>query len=439
MGFQGPKAQEWFQRAEKVIPYGVNSNFRYWGKDDTLVLKGGEGAYVWDTDDKKYIDYRLGFGPVILGHAHPAVIERVQEALSHGNVFAMTTIYEVSLCERIVRMCNVDKVRITNTGSEATMHALRIARARTGREKYIKFEGTYHGQADYFMYSSSFTPVSTLGTSYNPTPVPTTSGIPRVLNEYIYCLPFNDAEKLEELIEAKWHDLAAVFVEPMIGNLSGMMPKPGFLEKIRELCDKYGIMMIMDEVKTGFRIANGGAQEYFGVQADLVTYAKAMGNGFPVAAFAGKEDIMMTIEPGHVAHGGTYSGQTVGAAAADATLELMENNPVIDTIFTQGQSLIDGIEEILGRADLPFCVTGVPSMFGIVLGTEEAPADYRSYISAADLDLYVKLWREWVQRGVMPAHFGQEPWYMSYSHGDEIVADTLTAFEDAVKTVKKAN
>jgi len=270
---QGKETSALFKKAKAVIPYGVNSNFRYWGDDDTLVVTRGEGTYIWDADGKRYIDYRLGFGPIILGHAYPAVVKRVQEAIQNGTIFAWTTPNEIELCERITRMCNVDKVRLTNTGTgtEATMHALRIARAYTGREKFIKFEGQYHGMADYFMFSTASSHPKSLGFRRSPVNAPVTSGIPKDIVQYIINLPFNDFERLEETIEAKWGDIAAVFIEPILGNAAGILPQPGFFEKIRELCDKYGIMMIFDEVKTGFRLANGGAQEYFNIQADLVT------------------------------------------------------------------------------------------------------------------------------------------------------------------------
>ena len=335
------------------MPYGVNSNFRYWGDDDTLVVSRGEGPYVYDADDKRYIDYRLGFGPIILGHGYPEVVKKVQDAIEGGSVFAWTTPYEIELCERIIKMCKVDKVRLTNSGTEATMHALRIARAHTGREKFIKFEGQYHGMLDYFMFSTASAAPGSLGSKRSPVNSPATSGIPKGITEYVINLPFNDFERLEETIDAKWGDIAAVFVEPILGNAASIMPKPGFLEKIRELCDKYGIVMVFDEVKTGFRIANGGAQEYFKVQADLVTYAKALGNGFPIAAIAGKEKVMMTIQPGAMAHGGTYSGNVVGAAAGIATLELLEKEPVIDTINKRGEALMKGIRDILTEVDIP--------------------------------------------------------------------------------------
>jgi len=408
MGIQGKKTSELFQKAKKVMPYGVNSNFRYWGDDDTLIATRGEGTYVWDADGKRYIDYRLGFGPIILGHSHPTVVKRVQEAIQDGTIFAWTTPYEIDLCERITRMCKVDKVRLTNTGTEATMHALRIARAHTGREKFIKFEGQYHGMADYFMFSTASANPDALGSKLSPINVQATSGIPKGINQYVINLPFNDFERLEETIAAQWGDIAAIFVEPMLGNAAGIMPKPGYLEKMRELCDKYGIVLVFDEVKTGFRMANGGAQEYFNIQADLLTYAKSMGNGFPIAAIAGKEDVMMTIQPGAMAHGGTYSGNVVGTVAAIATLEILEAEPIIENIYKRGQALMDGIGDILTEAGIRHALPGVPSMFGIVLGVEQEPSDFRDYFKG-DGELYENLALELIQRGVQPDGDAREP------------------------------
>ena len=434
MGIQGDKTKSIFRKAKKFIPHGVNSNFRYWGDDNTLVISRGEGTYVWDEDGKKYIDYRLGFGPVILGHAYPAVVERVQEALKMGNVFAWTTPLEISVAERLARMCNVDKVRLTNTGTEATFHALRIARAHTAREKFIKFEGQYHGMIDYFMFGTASANEDTLGSLGSGNTAPNSLGIPKDIKNYVINLPFNNFEMLEETIEREWEDLAAIFIEPMLGNCASIMPKPGFLEKMRELCDKYGIVMVFDEVKTGFRIANGGAQEYFGIQADLVTYAKAMGNGFPVAAIAGKEDVMMTIQPGSMAHGGTYSGNVVGVAAADATLEILETQPVIQTINKRGKALMKGIDEILSEAGIPHFVTGVPSMFGLFLGKDQEPDDFRDYLKG-DGDLYEKIGMELIRRGVQPDADGREPWFLCYALSEGDVDETLNIFNDSVNAV----
>jgi glutamate-1-semialdehyde 2,1-aminomutase len=435
MSIQGKKTSELFQQAKAVMPYGVNSNFRYWGDDDTLIITRGEGTYVWDADGKRYIDYRLGFGPIILGHSHPVVVKRVQDAIQDGTIFAWTTPYEIDLCERITRMCKVDKVRLTNTGTEATMHALRIARAHTGREKFIKFEGQYHGMADYFMFSTASANPTTLGSKRSPINVPVTSGIPKGINQYVINLPYNDFERLEETLTAQWGDIAAIFVEPMLGNAAGIMPKPGYLEKMRELCNTYGIVLVFDEVKTGFRMANGGAQEYFNIQADLVTYAKCMGNGFPIAAIAGKEDVMMTIQPGAMAHGGTYSGNVVGTVAAIATLELLEAEPIIETINNRGQALMTGIGEILTEADIPHALPGVPSMFGIVLGVELEPHDFREYFKS-DGELYENLALELIQRGVQPDGDAREPWFLCAALSEEDVNETLNVFNDSLKAAK---
>lgn len=436
MGLQGKNTKASYEKAKKLIPHGVNSNFRFWGDDDTLIVSHGEGAYVWDLDGKRYIDYRLGFGPIILGHGYPAVVERVGEAIKGGVTFAWTTSLEIQVCERLTRMCHVDKVRLTNTGSEATMHALRIARAYTGREKFIKFEGHYHGQCDYFMFSTASSSPAALGSRRAPIRAPVTSGIPTGITQYVIVLPFNDLEMLEETIEAQWGDLAAVFIEPLMGNCAGIVGKPEFIKKLRELCDKFGIMLVFDEVKTGFRIAKGGAQEFFDVRADLVTYAKAMGNGFPIAAIAGKENVMMVIEPGAMAHGGTYSGNVVGTAAADATLEILENEPVFETIQQRGKALMKGIDDILAEAGLPHVVTGVPSMFGISLGSAKAPQEYRDY-HKGDTELYEKISLELNRRGVQPDSDGREPWFLCYALSNEDVGETLNIFNDSVKAAMR--
>ena len=425
-----------FQKAKQFIPHGVNSNFRYWGDEDTLVVTRGEGACIWDADENRYIDYRLAFGPIILGHGYPPVVERVAEAIRDGTLFAWTVPLEIRVAERMARMTGVDKVRLGNTGTEVTMHALRIARGYTGRERFIKFEGQYHGMHDYVLFSTAGAPAGSLGSRRSPINVQMSSGIPEGIRHYVINLPFNDFERLEETVEAHWHELAAIMVEPLLGNAAGILPKPGWLEKIRELCDRYGIVLIFDEVKTGFRIANGGGQEYFGVQADLATYAKAMGNGFPIAAIGGKEEVMGVIGYGQVAHGGTYTGNVVGVAAADATLEILETQPIIETIFQRGQQLMDGIDDILTRADIPHCVIGLPPIFGLLLGTDEEPTDFRDYCGGDD-ELYERLAMALIERGVMPDSDGREPWFLCYSHGEQEIAETLTVFEEAVKDVKR--
>jgi glutamate-1-semialdehyde 2,1-aminomutase len=418
------------------MPRGVNSNFRYWSDRDTLVVTRGEGACIWDADENRYVDYRLGFGPIILGHAYPPVVERVSRAMRDGTIFAWTTPLEIEVTERIARMTGLDRVRLGNTGTEVTMHALRMARAYTGRERFVKFEGQYHGMYDYALFSIPSTPVSALGSRRSPINVPGSSGIPHAIGQYVINLPYNDLERLEEVVEAHWHELAAIMVEPLLGNAAAIMPRPGWLERIRELCDRYGIVLIYDEVKTGFRIARGGAQEYFGVPADLVTYAKAMGNGFPVAALGGRATVMNLLEEGGVAQGGTYAGNAVGAAAANATLEILETQPILERIFERGQTLMDGIEDILTAAGIPHAMMGVPSLFGFALGVEQEPYDFRDYMRS-DTALYESLMMELVERGVLPDCDGCEPWFLCYRHEAEEIAETLSVFEEAVRSVKR--
>ncbi|MGL4650875.1 MAG: guanitoxin biosynthesis PLP-dependent transaminase GntE [Caldilineaceae bacterium] len=421
-----------FNEAKKYIPYGVNSNFRYWGDEHTPIIHRGEGAHIWDADDNRFVDYRLGFGPIILGHAYPAVTRRVTEAIQSGVLFAATTPVEIELARRFTRMTGMDKVRLSNTGTEANMHALRIARAYTGREKFIKFEGNYHGNFDYVMFSGPTTNAELLGPRGKPHRVRATEGLPLAVRNYLISLPYNDTELLEKAFAEHGEELAAVLVEPIMGNVAGISAQLPWLQTMRRLCTEHGVVLIFDEVKTGFRIARGGAQEYFGVKADLAAYAKAMGNGFPVSAVAGREAVMAVVEPGRVAHGGTYCGNVVAAAAAAATLEILEEQPVIETIFARGRTLMEGIGSLLRTRGLPHVVSGVPSMFSLLLGGEEAPTDYRSY-ARFDAELFGKLGSALIAHGVLVDDDPREPWFLSYSHDEAIVAETLGKFEDALK------
>ena len=435
MKTQGDKARQIFRRALDVFPYGVNSNFRYWGDDDTVIIKKGKGAYIWDADDKQYVDYRLAFGPMILGHADDRVVNHVTEVIKDGTLYAFTSPHEVEAGERIKRLTGVDKLRLSNTGTEATMHAIRIARAYTGREKILKFEGQYHGAHDYVLFSTANSSVAEMGSRDNPNLVPVSTGVPSAIRDLLVVVPYNDLERIEEAVEKQKDEIAAIIVEPVLGNVAGIIPIPGFLEKLRELCDRHGIVLIFDEVKTGFRLANGGAQEYFNVKADLVTFAKSLGNGFPVAAIGGKEEVMMTINPGKMIHTGTYNGNVVGAAAAVATLKVLEEEPVMEKVFAAGRKLMTGIDEILTRQGIPHIMTGTPPMFGYALGTDVPPRDVRDY-SLQDHDLYEKISHGLIERGQFPETDGREPWFMCAAHTDEITDTTLEAFEDSVKAAK---
>jgi glutamate-1-semialdehyde 2,1-aminomutase len=428
------RTHQLFAKAKQYIPYGVNSNFRYWGDENTPILTRGAGAYIWDADDNRYIDYRLGFGPIILGHAYPEVTRRVAEAIQNGVLFAATTPIEIELAERFTRMTGMDKVRLSNTGTEANMHALRIARAYTGREKFIKFEGNYHGNFDYVMFSGPTAKAELLGPRNHPHRLRATEGMPVAIRNYMISLPYNDIELLERAMVEHSDELAAVIVEPIMGNVACILPDPAWLRRVRELCDEFDIVLIFDEVKTGFRLAPGGAQQYFGVKADLAAYAKAMGNGFPVSAVAGREEIMAVVEPGRVAHGGTYCGNVVAATAAAATLEIIETQPVIETIFANGRRLIDGIHTILRQVGAPHVISGVPSMFSVLLGKDEPPTDYRSY-AEFDSELFGLFGAELIRRGVLIDDDPREPWFLSFSHDAAVIDESLNLIEDAAKAV----
>lgn len=427
------RSAELLKRAMAAMPLGVSSNFRYWGDEATLFIQGASGPHMWDLDGNRYIDYRLAFGPVILGHAHPEVDENVAEAMRGGVVFAMSTEREVAVAERMKAMVpGLERVRFANSGTEATMHAVRVARAYTGRDKIIKFEGQYHGMYDYVLWSTYPPDASVMGSRRDPIPVAASSGMPAPVRDLVITLPYNDPEILERTFKENWSDVACILVEPGLGNCASVEPQPGFLEQIRSLCDEYGVVYIMDEVKTGFRVAPGGAQELYGVQGDLATFAKSMGNGYPVAAFGGKAEVMEVVGKG-VAHGGTYTGNSVGMAAAEKTLEIIAETDALARVADHGKKLIRGISDVLEAHDVPFVITGHPSMFGLVFA-EGTPKDLRDWL-ASDHGFYERLAESLFDRGVMPDLDPREPWFISAAHSDTEVEQVLTAFEEAVEEV----
>ena len=428
----GEKTRKMFRRAQNCMASGVTSNYRFWGDDKSLVLKEGKGAYVWDQDDSKYLDYRLGFGPVILGHGFPSVIEKVTQALTMGNVFAMTHEYEIEAAERIKKLTGVDLIRYATSGTEATMHAIRIARAFTGRDKIIKFEGTYHGLHDYVLWGN-WPPFEAAGFRNSPVPITQGSGIPRAIGDLVILVPFNDEALLEQKVKANWGDVACILVEPVMGNCASIMPKDGYLEFIRDLCDQHGIVLIFDEVKTGFRIAKGGAQEFFNVKADLVTYAKALGNGFPIAAIGGKKDMMEGLLYSNILQGGTYAGNAVATAAACATLDEIEMG-ALDFVKAHGRKLKAGINKILQERGIPGFVQGPSAMPAVVLSEKEAIYEFRD-MAAADTASYKNIIWELLKKGVMPDTGVHEPWFISASHTDGDAEFALEAFDEALKEV----
>jgi len=421
-------------RAFKVMPLGVNSNFRFWGEGITPYMQKAKGAYLWDADGNKYIDYRMAFGPIILGHAYDEVNEKVKQEIDLGTMSAMTYELEIETAEKFIKMCpNVEMLRFACSGTEATMHAIRVARAYTGRERIVKFEGMYHGFQDYTLWST-YAPTEAYGNKGNPISVPSSSGIPRLLSELVTTLPFNNPEVMEKILKSIGEQVAAIIVEPCMGNCGAILPQKDFLQFIRRQCDKYGIVMILDEVKTGFRIANGGAQEYYRLKPDLATYAKAFANGFPLAAFGGKKEIMSIIGQG-VSQGGTFTNNKPGVAAAWTTLTILQREPVIKTIEKRGNRLMDGIGKIFSEASIPFCMNGYPAMFSFAIGMDKV-TDQRTW-NGSDKKYYLDLTEAMIERGVMPDYDPREPWFLCYSHSEDDIDTTLEVVRETVKVVKR--
>ncbi|MCG3209982.1 MAG: Glutamate-1-semialdehyde 2,1-aminomutase [Anaerolineae bacterium] len=430
------KAQHIFDRAMKVLAKGVSSNFRYWGPEATPVLARGKGARVWDADGNEFIDYRLGWGPIILGHADDRVNEAVRMAIDNGTTFAATTELEVTVAEKLVAMIpGMEMLRFTNTGTESTMHALRVARAFTGREKFIKFEGAYHGAHDYALFSTASSPIAAMGSRTSPIPVQNGSGIPRGIREYVITVPFNNVEHVERVLKSQGSNIAAMLLEPCLGNIAGLEPDPDLLPQLRKLCDEYGIVLIFDEVKTGFRLSNAGARDTYGVIPDLSTYAKSLGNGFPVAAFGGKREIMDIIGPGSVTHAGTFGANGVAMAAANAVLDTLAEKPVLADLARRGQRLKSGLDEVLSEYGVSHQMSGHPNMQGFLI-TEKPITDVRG-LAHHDAAMYAAILDNLYQLGVWAEDDAREPWFLSVAHTDEIIDETLNKFEDAVKLAVK--
>ena len=428
-------SQPIFDRALNVLAQGVSSNFRYWGPNDTPVIAKGKGAHVWDADGNKFVDYRLGWGPINIGHGDERVNNAVSEEIQNGTTFAATTELEVEVAEKIVSMVpEMELLRFTNTGTEATMHALRVARGFTGKEKFIKFEGQYHGAHDYVLFSTASSPISGMGPRDTPTPVQSGIGIPAKIREYVIMLPFNDFDAVEKAVKEAHGKIAAMMIEPCLGNIAGLEPLDGYLAHLRKLCDEYGIIMIFDEVKTGFRLSNGGARETYNVIPDISTYAKSLGNGYPVAAFGGKKDVMSIIGSGKVTHAGTFGANGCSMAATKAVLNILDETPVLENLAKRGMRLKSGLDKVLTEADIPHQMSGHPTMQGFLL-TETPITDVRGLAHHND-EMYGNIMEQMYENGVWAEEDAREPWFLCEAHTDEIIDETLNTFEDAVKTVK---
>jgi len=421
------RSHEHFQRAVKRLPLGVASNFRYWGEDRTIYVKSGRGARIVDLDDNIYVDYRMGYGPAILGYADPRVDEAARAGMEVGGVFALSTERELSVAERISRMVPAaELVRFSNSGTEAVMAALRLARAYTGRDDYVILEGSYHGLFDAAMW---YTPMDKWSQVGDPQVQPYSEGIPLSTRSFAHFVQANDANQLEDVFKRHAGRIACLLIEPIMGNCLGIAAEPEYLRAARALCDQYGVVLIIDEVKTGFRVARGGVQELYGVQADLCTFAKAVANGYPISVLAGRAAIMRKIGKG-VAHGGTYTAHSVSLAAADKTLEILEHTDALERVAQYGTRLRQGMHAVLSARGIPHSFVGHPSMSGLYFA-HDPPRTYRDW-KGSDYAFYDATARVLHDQGVLCEPDSREPWFVSAAHDDGCLKDTLAGFEVAI-------
>tara|TARA_Y100001001_G_C7984323_1_gene300592 strand:- start:40 stop:1350 length:1311 start_codon:yes stop_codon:yes gene_type:complete len=413
------------QRAAKVLPQGSLGNLNY-----DLIVNRGSGSHIWDESGNEYIDYLLGSGPMIVGHANPSVMEAVLNQLSSGTTFFATNEKAVELAEEIVRAVPcADKVRFCSTGSEATLYAMRAARSFTKKDKILKFEGGFHGMNDYALMSMS--PSKLLD---YPQAEPDTAGIPKSLQSEMLIAPFNDLETTSAIIDRYSDELAGVIVEPFQRLLA---PKQGFLEGLREITSHYEIPLIFDEVVTGFRFSYGGAQDYYGVVPDICTLGKAIAGGFPLTAVAGRDEIMTHFDSdkvgkeGFMPHIGTLNGNPVACAAGLATLDILKQDGVYEGIFDTGRKVMEGLQNILDNSEIPGKVVGEPILFDVFFTTEEV-YDYRSTLKA-DSQRFSRFNQLLLERGVLK---GSPKFYFSTEHDDKDVERTLAAFGEVIDIMR---
>jgi len=424
------KSHELYQKALSLMPGGVNSPvraFRAVGGDPVFIARG-KGSCIADVEGRNYIDYVLSWGPLIVGHCHPEVVEALARAIETGTSFGACTPAEVELAERIREAYpSIERVRLVNSGTEATLSALRVARAATGRDKILKFEGCYHGHGDSLLVKAG-SGVATLG-------LPDSPGVPRALAELTITVPFNDAAALEEAFRIHDHQLAAVIVEPVVGNSGCLPPQAGFLEKLRRLTTGQGTVLILDEVMTGFRVAYGGAQELFGIQPDLTTLGKIIGGGLPVGAYGGKASLMDWVAPaGPVYQAGTLSGNPLAVAAGLRTLEILRRPGTYERLEMISNRLASGLAAAAATAGVPLTVNRVGSMFTCFF-TRNAVTDYAS-AKKSDTGRFARFFRALLERGVYfpPSQF--EAAFVSTAHSEADVTVTLEAAAEAFEEIQ---
>ncbi|HEX5412691.1 MAG TPA: glutamate-1-semialdehyde 2,1-aminomutase [Terriglobia bacterium] len=424
------KSEDLFDRAVQLMPGGVNSPVRAFRAvgGTPVFMESGRGSHVKDVDGNEYVDFVLSWGPLILGHCHPEVTKELAAVLGTGTSFGASTEGEIALAEEITRAFpSIERVRLVNSGTEAILSAVRLARAATRRDRLLKFEGCYHGHSDSLLVRAG-SGVATLG-------LPDSPGVPAALAELTITIPFNDFEALESAFDWHRNQLAAVLVEPVAGNMGVVPPKPEFLMRLRSLTEEHGTVLIFDEVITGFRVAYGGAQQLYGIQADLTTLGKVIGGGLPVGAYGGKACLMDLVAPsGPVYQAGTLSGNPLAVAAGTKTLELLRRHGTYDRLEVLGKKLATGLEEQASQARIPITVNRMGSMLTAFFN----PGPVTDYASAkkSDSGMFASFFRELLERGVYfpPSQF--ESLFVSTAHTEEDIEWAIRAAGEALRAAR---
>jgi glutamate-1-semialdehyde 2,1-aminomutase len=441
MGFSTENSRALFERALQALVEGGSSPSRgpaNYG-EYLLFIERGEGAYIYDVDGNRYVDWMMAYGALPLGHAHPRIVEAVTEAISTGSLFAAATRIEVEVAELIQKMVPcAERVRFANTGTEAAMAAIRLARGYTGKPKFIKFEGHYHGWFDDFLVNAHPHPITSLGHPHDPIKIADSSGLNRRALEDTIVLPWNNLDAVERAIETYRGQIAAVITEGIMGNMGVIPPEPGFLIGLREITEREGILLILDETVTGFRIAPGGCGEYYGIEPDLATFGKALGAGLPVAAFAGKAEIMKALEWGGVLHYGTQNASRVGMYAARANLlELMKDGgEAFKKMWGIAETLTRGLARIFQERGTPAIVQGVGPMFQIFFTNQTKIVDYRAFCAYVDRSKFQHFALALHKHGVYISPSSGLHSVVSLAHSEEEVASMLEAVRKALDDVK---
>ncbi|WP_243042242.1 glutamate-1-semialdehyde 2,1-aminomutase [Dyella sedimenti] len=421
---------ELFQRAQQLMPGGVNSPVRAFKSvgGEPFFTARADGAYLWDVEGRRYIDYVGSWGPMIVGHNHPHVREAVERAVKDGLSYGTPCPAEVIMAETIVRLIpSIDMVRMVNSGTEATMSAIRLARGATQRSLIVKFEGCYHGHGDSFLVKAG-SGALTFG-------VPTSPGVPKANADLTLTLPYNDLEAAARLFDEHGHDIAGLIIEPVAGNMNCILPKEGYLQGLRELCTRHGTLLIFDEVMTGFRVALGGAQAHYGVTPDLTTFGKIIGGGMPVGAYGGRRDLMQQIAPaGPIYQAGTLSGNPVAMAAGLAMLELVQAPGFYEHLAARTRLLTDGLQAVADGEGVPFSSNRIGGMFGLFFTSGKVESYAQA--TAADTAMFNRFFHGMLERGVYLAPSAFEAGFVSSAHGERDIADTLEAARGAMRAAR---